>query len=59
MSVAQTFAQHYNLTPQNVINEEDYWGEIFPNWTGNGLLGNLVEDRADIGFGKSMSYYSD
>lgn len=53
MSVAQAFAKQYNMTPLYVVNENDYWGQIFPNWTGNGLLGNLVNDRADIGFGEN------
>ncbi|XP_044265394.1 uncharacterized protein LOC123011819 [Tribolium madens] len=44
------FALKYNMTPVPVINEKDYWGDIFPNWSGNGLLGNLVEDKADVGF---------
>lgn len=39
------------MTPIPVINDKDYWGEIYSNWSGNGLLGNLVEDKADIGFG--------
>lgn len=55
MSVAQIFAKQYNMTPIFVINEKDYWGQIFPNWSGNGLLGNLVLDRADIGFSKLQS----
>lgn len=51
MSVALTFAKKYNLTPLFVVNEADFWGQIFPNWSGNGLLGNLVLDIADMGFG--------
>ncbi|XP_030764855.1 glutamate receptor 3-like [Sitophilus oryzae] len=43
------FSQYLNMTLIPVINENDYWGEIWDNWTGNGLLGNLVEDKADIG----------
>ncbi|KYB26332.1 Serine protease easter-like Protein [Tribolium castaneum] len=49
MSAVQ-FALKYNMTPVPVINEKDYWGDIFPNWSGNGLLGNLVDDKADVGF---------
>ncbi|KAJ3648073.1 hypothetical protein Zmor_019909 [Zophobas morio] len=44
------FGLKYNMTPIPIVNEKDYWGEIFSNWSGNGLLGNLVEDNADIGF---------
>ncbi|XP_050306285.1 uncharacterized protein LOC126743299 [Anthonomus grandis grandis] len=42
------FAHHHNCTVQPVINE-GYWGDIFENGSGIGLLGNLVDDRADIG----------
>lgn len=47
---AVEFALKYNMTPVPVVNDKDYWGEIFPNWSGNGLLGNLAQDNADIGF---------
>ncbi|RZB40319.1 uncharacterized protein BDFB_007673, partial [Asbolus verrucosus] len=50
MVSAVRFALQYNMTPVPVVNEEDYWGEIFANWSGNGLLGNLAMDKADIGF---------
>ncbi|XP_018576987.1 uncharacterized protein LOC108915443 [Anoplophora glabripennis] len=59
MSVALTFARQYNMTPVPVINKEDYWGEIFTNWSGNGLLGNLVLDKADIGFGALYTWEVD
>lgn len=54
MSIAQTFAKQYNMSAVCVVNENDYWGQIFPNWSGNGLLGNLVLDKADVGFGKEI-----
>ncbi|EAT48965.1 AAEL000063-PA [Aedes aegypti] len=33
------------------------WGVIHPNRTGNGIIGNLVERRADIGLGAISSWY--
>ncbi|KAJ8924147.1 hypothetical protein NQ315_006931 [Exocentrus adspersus] len=56
MSTAVAFARQYNMTPVLVVNQEDYWGEIFENWTGVGLLGNLVLDKADIGFAALYSW---
>lgn len=52
LSGALVFAEKYNMTAVLVVNPEDYWGEIFDNWTGKGLFGNLISDKADIGFGK-------
>lgn len=52
MSAALVFAEKHNMTPQFIINAEDYWGDVYENWTGTGLLGNLIVDQADVGFGK-------
>ncbi|KAF7286800.1 hypothetical protein GWI33_004205 [Rhynchophorus ferrugineus] len=49
MMTLLTFSQYLNSTMVPVINELDYWGDVWDNWTGNGLMGNLVEDNADIG----------
>ncbi|XP_076267468.1 glutamate receptor 2-like isoform X2 [Rhynchophorus ferrugineus] len=49
MMTLLTFSQYLNSTMVPVINELDYWGDVWENWTGNGLMGNLVEDKADIG----------
>ncbi|XP_065168139.1 uncharacterized protein [Atheta coriaria] len=38
---------NYSLT---ITNDEEYWGEIFENWTGTGVLGGVVTDKYDIGF---------
>lgn len=40
---------NYSLT---ITNDEEYWGEIFENWTGTGVLGGVVTDKYDIGFSK-------
>uniref|UniRef100_A0A182NL37 Ionotropic glutamate receptor C-terminal domain-containing protein n=1 Tax=Anopheles dirus TaxID=7168 RepID=A0A182NL37_9DIPT len=31
--------------------DEDTWGEVYPNATGNGLMGSVVERRTDIALG--------
>lgn len=51
MKILEVFSKHVNATILPVINPEDYWGEIWSNWSGSGLMGNLVEDKADIGAG--------
>ena len=37
------------------IDPENYWGEVFDNGTGNGVLGFVAMDKADIGF---SAYYA-
>uniref|UniRef100_A0A6P7F088 Uncharacterized protein LOC114324952 n=1 Tax=Diabrotica virgifera virgifera TaxID=50390 RepID=A0A6P7F088_DIAVI len=53
------FAKYINATPELVINPKDYWGYIFDNWTGNGLVGNLADDKADIGFAALYTWEAD
>ncbi|CAH1142289.1 unnamed protein product [Phyllotreta striolata] len=50
LSTMCEFARHFNMTPGLVINSEDFWGSIYENWTGNGLIGNILYDKADFGF---------
>nr|XP_023011479.1 uncharacterized protein LOC111518299 [Leptinotarsa decemlineata] len=59
MMTALLFAKQYNMTPQLVINQEGYWGDIFENWTGYGLLGNLLKDGADVGFSALYTWEAD
>lgn len=37
-------------------NDEHQWGEIYDNLTGVGVLGNVVEDGADLGISKSLFF---
>lgn len=52
MRVALEFAKKVNMSVQLVVSEEEEWGDVYQNWTGTGIVGNLIFDRADIGFGK-------
>ncbi|EAT48976.1 AAEL000066-PA [Aedes aegypti] len=42
------FCRKYNCTIEASFDEVYLWGEVFDNHTGNGLLGSVVERRADI-----------
>ena len=42
-----------NCTVEIVREDVDQWGEIYPNETGGiGVIGSVVEDRADVGISK-------
>ncbi|XP_066262231.1 glutamate receptor ionotropic, kainate 4-like [Euwallacea similis] len=49
MRLMITIAESMNMTLMPVINENDDWGNVFENGTANGLMGNLMQDNADIG----------
>ncbi|XP_055633893.1 uncharacterized protein LOC129774210 [Toxorhynchites rutilus septentrionalis] len=51
------FCRRYNCSVELIIDEINQFGTIHPNKTGNGILGNLVERRADIGFGGLSSWH--
>ncbi|XP_055633900.1 uncharacterized protein LOC129774216 [Toxorhynchites rutilus septentrionalis] len=51
------FCRRYNCSVELIIDEVSMWGRIEANKTGNGILGNLAERRADIGFGGMSSWY--
>ncbi|XP_050515869.1 uncharacterized protein LOC114324953 [Diabrotica virgifera virgifera] len=51
-SALKLFAQEVNTTYKflNNNNEEERWGDIYENWTGDGLLGLVVDDTVDFTF---------
>lgn len=51
MKIALEFAKRLNMTPQLLIDEISLWGTVYENWTGNGIIGTLTKDLADVGFG--------
>ncbi|XP_015596404.1 glutamate receptor ionotropic, delta-1 isoform X2 [Cephus cinctus] len=55
--MALQFAKFHNCTFERFVSDEESWGTIFDNRTGNGVLGALVEDRADIGFVALYTWY--
>lgn len=53
LMVALQYSKKHNASIELVVtNDTDPWGEAFENWTGTGVVGLLVDDRGDFGFGK-------
>nr|XP_053602899.1 uncharacterized protein LOC128670906 [Plodia interpunctella] len=54
------FCRWLNCAVEIIRNEDEHqWGEIYPNRTGVGILGNLVADRADIGIASLFYWYEE
>ncbi|XP_055543537.1 uncharacterized protein LOC129729082 [Wyeomyia smithii] len=51
------FCAKFNCSLDISLDEAGEWGEIFDNRTGNGIIGAVVERRADIGAGALYSWY--
>lgn len=51
LRVAKEYARKHNMTVELVLDEQGEWGTIYDNWTGNGIVGNVVLDQADVGLG--------
>lgn len=51
------FCSKYNCTLDISLDEAGEWGEIFDNRTGNGIIGAVVERRADVGVGALYSWH--
>lgn len=56
MRVALEYAKKHNMTVDLVVNEQEEWGDIYGNWTGTGIVGNLVFDKGDVGFGSYIMF---
>ncbi|XP_046745771.1 glutamate receptor 3-like [Diprion similis] len=54
---AVEFAKLHNCSLKPVVDNEDLWGVINENLTGNGVIGNLVEDKADVGIAALWSWH--
>ncbi|XP_053660235.1 uncharacterized protein LOC128709273 [Anopheles marshallii] len=46
-----SFCERRNCNILVLPEDEDEWGEVYPNGTGNGLMGSVAERRTDIAFG--------
>nr|ARO76470.1 ionotropic receptor 7 [Conogethes punctiferalis] len=59
IKIVDEFCRWVNCTVELVREDEHMWGEIYDNLTGVGVIGNLVEDRADIGITALYSWYEE
>ncbi|CAH2107284.1 unnamed protein product [Euphydryas editha] len=57
--IVDQFCSWINCTIELVRNDEHQWGEIYDNLTGIGVLGNVIEDGADIGITALYSWYEE
>ncbi|XP_046960589.1 uncharacterized protein LOC124530459 [Vanessa cardui] len=57
--IINEFCRWINCTIELVRNDEHQWGEIYDNLTGVGVLGNVVEDKADLGITALYSWYDE
>ncbi|XP_013186387.2 uncharacterized protein LOC106131739 [Amyelois transitella] len=57
--VIEEFCRWVNCTIKLIRDDEHEWGEIYENHTGVGILGNLVEDKADAGIAALYSWYEE
>ncbi|XP_052903031.1 uncharacterized protein LOC128310427 [Anopheles moucheti] len=46
-----SFCERRNCNILASPEDEDMWGDVYPNGTGNGLMGSVVQRRTDIAFG--------
>lgn len=51
INILLELAKKLNMSIEMVLDIDTQWGELYPNFTGDGILGNLGTDRTDIGFG--------
>ncbi|KAG5676528.1 hypothetical protein PVAND_006356 [Polypedilum vanderplanki] len=51
------FCKRINCSLLISLDEAGEWGEIFDNRTGNGIIGAVVERRAEVGVGALYSWY--
>ncbi|CAH4018077.1 unnamed protein product [Pieris brassicae] len=53
------FCRWVNCTIEIIGDNGEEWGEVYENFTGLGVLGNVVEDRADFGITALYSWYEE
>ncbi|XP_026751135.1 glutamate receptor ionotropic, delta-2 isoform X1 [Galleria mellonella] len=57
--IIEEFCRWLNCTIELVRDDEHQWGEIYENNTGVGVIGSLIEDRADVGITAMYSWYDE
>ncbi|KAF6204285.1 hypothetical protein GE061_002625 [Apolygus lucorum] len=56
--ILKAFCKHCNCVIKPVI-DDFLWGERFDNGTSNGIVGNVLQDKADVGVGAVYLWYYD
>ncbi|XP_061400433.1 uncharacterized protein LOC133336152 [Musca vetustissima] len=51
MHIVHTFCALYNCSVQVDTSEKEEWGMVFPNYTANGLMGMIIDDKTHMGMG--------
>ncbi|XP_041976738.1 glutamate receptor ionotropic, kainate 2-like [Aricia agestis] len=59
MRIVDEFCRWINCTVKIVRDDEHEWGEIYENLTGVGVIGNVFEDRADLGITALYSWFEE
>nr|QIJ45772.1 ionotropic receptor [Glyphodes pyloalis] len=59
IKIVDEFCRWINCTIEIVRDDVHLWGEIYENQTGVGVIGNVVEDRADLGITALYSWYEE
>ncbi|ALC40675.1 Ir41a [Drosophila busckii] len=57
--VVLNFCAQFNCTLQIDTSDANDWGTIYPNISGDGALGMIVNHKADISIGAMYSWYDD
>ncbi|XP_068084386.1 uncharacterized protein [Anabrus simplex] len=55
--ISEEFARKHNISWELSVDPINEWGEVYDNFTGNGILGDVVEDKTDLGFAALYMWY--
>nr|QRF71033.1 ionotropic receptor [Semiothisa cinerearia] len=59
MRIVEEFCRWVNCSIQILDEWQGQWGEVYENGTGVGIMGSVVEDKADFGMGALYSWYEE
>ncbi|XP_030021609.1 glutamate receptor ionotropic, NMDA 1 isoform X2 [Manduca sexta] len=59
LRIVEEFCRWINCNVVIINEDKDQWGEIYENQTGIGIIGSVVEDRADMGITALYSWYEE
>ena len=53
------WAKRYNFTWKVIYNQDEWWGEVYPNGSGIGITGYLSMDWVDLSFADLIVWYKE